>query len=114
MTGISKADWKLFMERAPEWQEHYMGALIKEYIGILNAPENPSTRFWKLEERIKTDKRHPGVLLEMKKSDAIADIVIFVRGRVITLDDLEGFRDVDIKGLTAKETIGLRTRNWAA
>ena len=27
MVEISKADWKLFRERVPEWQEHYMERL---------------------------------------------------------------------------------------
>ena len=103
MTEISKADWKLFRERVPEWQEHYMGALIEEYIEIMNAPVNPSERFWKLEDRIKKDKRHPGVMLELKKSDAIADIVIFVRKKIITLDDLEGFSNELIE--TVKESL---------
>lgn len=29
MAEISKADWKLFCERVPEWQEHYMERLTK-------------------------------------------------------------------------------------
>jgi hypothetical protein len=27
MVEISKSDWKLFRERLPEWQEHYMERL---------------------------------------------------------------------------------------
>ena len=30
MVEISKADWKLFRERVPEWQEHYMEQLAKK------------------------------------------------------------------------------------
>ena len=33
MNDITKLDWKLFQERVPEWQEHYMERLIKEYVG---------------------------------------------------------------------------------
>lgn len=29
MVEISKQDWKLFRERVPEWQEHYMERLIR-------------------------------------------------------------------------------------
>ena len=29
MNGISKADWKLFMEKVPEWQEAYMERSLK-------------------------------------------------------------------------------------
>lgn len=31
---ISKADWKLFREKVPEWQEHYMEQLVKGYKSI--------------------------------------------------------------------------------
>lgn len=29
MVEISKKDWKLFREKVPDWQEHYMEGLIK-------------------------------------------------------------------------------------
>ena len=74
---ISKADWKLFRERVPEWQEHYMEQLVKGYINLLSSPGNASDHFWELEKRIKRDKKHPGVILEMNKSDAIWDIALF-------------------------------------
>ena len=88
---ISKADWKLFRERVPEWQEHYMEQLVKEYVDLLSSPGNASDHFWELEKRIKRDKKHPGVILEMNKSDAIWDIALFVKQKVITMDDLQGF-----------------------
>jgi hypothetical protein len=37
MVEISKSDWKLFRERLPEWQEHYMERLTKEYIEYLKS-----------------------------------------------------------------------------
>lgn len=37
------------------------------------------------------DKKHPGVILEMKKSEAIWDIAIFIKKKVITIKELEGF-----------------------
>ena len=70
-----------------------MEQLTKEYIEILSAPGNASDHFWELEERIKKDKKHPGVILEMSKSNAIWDIAMFVRYKVITMDDLEGFSE---------------------
>lgn len=93
MVEISKKDWKLFRERLPGWQEHYMERLIREYIEMLSAPGNASDHFWELEKRIKKDRKHPGVLLQVRKSEAIWDIAAFVRYEVITLDDLEGFSD---------------------
>ena len=93
MVEISKKDWKLFRERLPGWQEHYMERLTREYIEMLSAPGNASDHFWELEKRIKKDRKHPGVLLQVRKSEAIWDIAAFVRYEVITLDDLEGFSD---------------------
>ena len=91
MFEISKADWKLFRERVSDWQEHYMEQLVKEYVELLTSPGNASDHFWELEERIKKDKKHPGVLIELRKSTAIWDIVYFVRDKVITMDELDGF-----------------------
>lgn len=90
---ISKADWKLFRERVSGWQEHYMGQLAKEYVELLTSPGNASDHFWALEKRIKQDKKHPGVLIELRKSTAIWDIAYFVRDGVITMDELEGFSE---------------------
>lgn len=91
MVEISKQDWKLFREKIPEWQEHYMERLVKEYIKLLSSPGNASDHFWELEERMKKDKKHPGVMIELNKSDAIWDIALLVKKKVITLVDLEGF-----------------------
>ncbi len=93
MVEISKADWKLFRERVSGWQEHYMEQLNKEYIELLNSPGNASDHFWELEKRIKQDKKHPGVLIELRKSTAIWDIAYFIRDEVITMDELEGFSE---------------------
>ncbi|MCI6498410.1 MAG: hypothetical protein MSA21_05875 [Lachnospiraceae bacterium] len=52
-----------------------------------------SEKFWKLEKRIKEDKRHPGVIMEISKSEAIWDIVRLIRLNVITYDNLSDFSD---------------------
>lgn len=91
MVEISKKDWKLYRERLPEWQEHFMERLTKEYIELLSAPGNASDHFWKLEERIRKDKKNPGVLLNVTKSNAIWDIAVFVGRGIITMDELDGF-----------------------
>ena len=88
---ISKADWKLYRERVSDWQEHYMEQLTKEYVELLTSPGNASSHFLELEKRIKQDKKHPGVLIELRKSTALWDIAYFVREKVITMNDLEGF-----------------------
>ena len=90
---ISKSDWKLFRARIAEWQEDYMERLVKEYIDVLNGTGNASDKFWELEERIKKDKKHPGVMLELSKGNMIFDIVALINSGVITTADLEGFSD---------------------
>ena len=90
---VSKGDWKLFRARIGEWQESHMERLVKEYINLLSGDENASDKFWKLEERIKKDKKHPGVMLELSKGNMIFDIVALINSGVITTADLEGFSD---------------------
>ena len=91
---ISKKDWKLFRERLSIWQENYMEGLVKEYANFLNDDKKPaSEKFWELAKRIKEDKRHPGVIMELKKSEVIWDIVRLIRLKVITYNDLSDFSD---------------------
>ena len=84
---VNKKDWKLFVDCLPEWQERYMERLIKEYIGLLESPEDASKRFWMLEKRIRNDRNHPGVILELRKSKVLPDIVMLINCRVITVEE---------------------------
>ena len=71
-----------------------MEGLVKEYVEFLNDDTKPaSEKFRKLEERIKKDKRHPGIVMELSKSEIIWDIVRLIRLKVITYDDLSDFSD---------------------
>lgn len=91
---ISKRDWKLFREKVSVWQENYMEGLISEYITLLSDKDkNASEKFWDLGKRIKEDKKHPGVLMEMRKSEAIWNLVYLIRLKVIEYEDLEDFSD---------------------
>ena len=72
---VSKNDWKLFRTCIGDWQEAYMERLVKEYVDLLDGAENASDKFWKLEERIKKDKKHPGVMLELSKGNMMFDLV---------------------------------------
>lgn len=89
----SKHDWKLYRERLPKWQEAYMEHLVKEYAELLNGTQNASDKFWKLEERIKKDRKHPGVIIEVNKGNMIYDIARLINLDVITEADLEGFSE---------------------
>ena len=89
----SKSDWKLFRAKIVNWQENYMDKLNKEYIKLLSGDEAASEKFWKLEERIKSDRKRPGVIIQMRKSEMVYDIAILIRDEVIDIQDLEGFSD---------------------
>ena len=90
---VSKADWKLYRSRIGEWQEAYMEKLIQEYVQLLSTEEKASDKFWMLEKRIKQDRKHPGVLIEMNKENMIFDIVSLINLGVITMENLDGFSD---------------------
>ena len=88
---VSKQDWKLFREKIPAWQESYMEKLNHEYVKLLEGDGAPSEKFWALEKRIKIDKKHKGVLIEMRKQNILFDIVELFRDGVIGCKDLEDF-----------------------
>ena len=91
---ITKSDWKLYREKIAEWQENYMSRLNNEYIALLSADDKiASDKFWELDKRIKNDRRHPGVIIEVSKSNAVFDMVRLIRLGVITYDDLTDFSD---------------------
>lgn len=90
---ISKSDWKLFRERIAIWQERYMEKLANEYVELLTSEKSASDRFWELEKRIYKDKKHPGVIIELRKSHVMWDIIDLIKDEVITVSDLEGFSD---------------------
>ena len=89
--GVLKQDWKLFREKIPGWQESYMEKLNHEYIVLLQGNGAPSEKFWALEKRIKNDKRHKGVLIEMSKQNMIFDLIELIRDGVIDFKDIEDF-----------------------
>lgn len=90
---ISEHDWKIFRKNIPDWQERYMERLEMEYIALLQNEKSASVKFWELEKRIKQDKKSPGVIIDMRRSTAINNIVSLVLDGVILLDDLEVFSD---------------------
>ena len=93
ITEVSKQDWKLFQEKIGKWQEAYMEKLNNEYIKLLEGAGKPSEKFWKLEKRIKKDKTHCGVLIEMRKQNLPFDLVSLIRDGAIGLEDIECFSD---------------------
>lgn len=101
---ILKSDWQLFRAKIPEWQEAYMEKLIKEYAALLNEEKPASEKFWELETRIKNDKNKPGVIIEMRKSDMVYNIIELLNEQVICLDDISDFSE------ELKETVNIFLR----
>ena len=74
----SKHDWEVFRTKILGWQEGYMDKLNKEYIKLLNGEGAASEKFWSLEKRLNQDRKHPGVMIQMQKSEVIYDIAITI------------------------------------
>lgn len=110
MKSITKADWKLFMEKVPEWQEAYMERLLKEYVKMLQSKKPASTKFWDLDKRIKKDKKNPGVQMQLDKGEAIFDIVAMINLGIITQEDLADFSN-DLKE-SVQELIDRNYGKW--
>lgn len=91
--GFTEKDWKLFRNKIADWQETYMDRLNKEYIELLSDDANPSEKFWRLEKRIKEDKKKTGVQLEMSRSNLIYNIMSLINEGAISFEDLEEFSD---------------------
>lgn len=96
MIEPSKKDWILYREKIPGWQEDYMERLIRQYSEFLSSDLPASTKFWELEERVKRDKKTPGVCISLSKSNMMWDIVSLIHDGVISFDDLKEFSD-DLK-----------------
>ena len=96
MNKFSEKDWKLFRNKISDWQEAYMEKLNKEYIVLLSGEGNASDNFWKLEKRIREDKKDCGVQCEMSRSNQFYIMLSLLNEGAITFDDLEDFSD-DLK-----------------
>ena len=90
---ITKQDWKLYREKLPLWQEAYMEKLCKEYAEFLLSDKEASSKFWELRDRINADRKRPGVLAEMRKSNVVFDLAKLMHDGAITKEDLEGFSE---------------------
>ena len=85
-----------------------MGRLCDEYIELLSGDGDPSEKFWQLDKRIRSDKRNPGVQIEMTRTNFIYNIISLISNDVISMKDLEDFSD------ELKETVRKPTRQRKA
>ena len=93
MNNISKSDWQLFNKLLPEWQERYMNRLNQEYKRILDGDGSAANKFWKLEKRIKADRKSPGVIVEASRRSMFKILLQLISEKVITDEDLNGFSE---------------------
>ena len=94
MYQVIEKDWKLFRKLLPEWQEAYMERLVKKYIELLSSDRQASDKFWKLDKRIKQDKRRTGVLArDVKRSNMFQLIIDLIYEEAISKDDLIEFSE---------------------
>lgn len=96
MNKFSEKDWKLLRNKISGWQESYMGKLNKEYVALLTGEGIASDKFWKLEKRIREDKKDCGVQCEMSRSNQFHIMLSLLNEGATTFDDLQDFSD-DLK-----------------
>ena len=105
---FTKRDWALFRSKIGSWQEAYMGRLCDEYIELLSGDGDPSEKFWQLDKRIRSDRRNPGVRIEMTRTNFLYNIIALINNNVISIEDLKDFSD------ELKKTVNafLERQNW--
>lgn len=91
MYEVKEKDWKILRKKVPIWQENYMEKLNKEYIELLQRDQQASINFWDLEKRVFKDKRKIGVVIDMRRSRMIENILELLYDQVIEFNDLEEF-----------------------
>ena len=90
---VLERDWKLFRQRIPGWQERHMQKLLGHYAALIAGDEAPSTKFWKLEKRLRQDVRHAGVCVELRRSTMVETLFRLLAEKAIAPEDLDGFSD---------------------
>ena len=94
MRDVNEKDWKLFRSKLPGWQEAYMERLVEDYKTLLSGAEKASEKYWALEERIRQDKRSPGVVLrDVSRSNMEMHLLQLLRYKVIQPQDLKDFSE---------------------
>lgn len=106
MYEVKEKDWKIFRKKIIMWQENYMQKLNNEYIKLLQRENVPSMNFWDLEKRIFKDKRSVGVVINMRRSTMIQNILELLRDDIIQFDDLNDFSE------ELKNEIKLMINRW--
>ena len=76
------------------WQEKYIESLIHGYVKLLTFEMMIlNFKYWELNKKMEMDKHPLGVVTNVRKSEAIWNIISLIRLKVISLDDLLDFSD---------------------
>ena len=70
-----------------------MERLVEKYIKFLSSDKAASEKFWELEKKIRKDKKNPGVLIELRKSDVPWDLAALINTKVIKFEDISEFSE---------------------
>ena len=70
-----------------------MERLVEKYIKFLSSDKAASEKFWELEKKIRKDKKNPGVLIELRKSDVPWDLAALIKTKVIKFEDIGEFSE---------------------
>ena len=90
---ISEKDWRVFRANLPMWQERHMGELVRSYKELLDGSEKASEKFWALEERIRKDKRHSGVVATVSRSNMMHILLELRRDGIISDEEMTKFSE---------------------
>ena len=93
MYELKEDDWQYFRKNVPIWQERFMTSLIGEYTRMLMGKGKGSEKFWNLKKRIEEDVKRKGVVIEMRRSRMVNDVIVLFEEGTITKNDMCGFSE---------------------
>ena len=99
MKEVNEKDWKLFRSKIEEWNERYFNKVNQEYINILKGDESETTKYWKLRDKLKENKKDAIFQIEMRRSYLHINMINLMVDEIITKDDLEGFSEEFIEDI---------------
>ena len=70
-----------------------MERLNREYIALLSGTGLASEKFWKLEKRVREDKKSGGVVMRMSRANMELNLLSLLSDGVISMSDLNDFSE---------------------
>ena len=97
MKIINEKDWKLFIEKLPNWQEKYMERLVvDEYIKLLYSGNSISDTYLGIKDSLKSES--PDIFTKDIKRARFYDILTeMITNKMIAISDLDDFTEETIQ-----------------